>query len=220
MRCSKLSCRRLLKCDRCSSTDRCEGWPFFGGQLWWSNGSVLSLSYSCLGTEKGHFLREYWVFLWNTELRQQLSYLWNVLSFLKPMDSTRWFCIYAFTEVSELVSQVYFFLWSCCTFGDTFKSTGYAVLTDLGMLFLLVGKPTGLRLLLLILLELIIILGVHIKGSKTREGIACSINPTSKSQLAPMFKNKQKVQSKLVSLWKWKCSEVFCKYCLGYSCSN
>lgn len=58
----KLSCRRLLKCDRCSSTDRSEGWPFFGGQLWWSNGSVLSLSYSCFMIEKGHFLKEYWIF--------------------------------------------------------------------------------------------------------------------------------------------------------------
>lgn len=46
------------------------------------------------------------------------------------------FYIYAFTEISELVSQVYFFLCSCCTLGDTFKSTGYAVLINLGVLFL------------------------------------------------------------------------------------
>lgn len=42
---------------------------------------------------------------------------------------------YAFTEISELVSQVYFFLCSC-TLGDTFKSAAYAVLINLGVLFL------------------------------------------------------------------------------------
>lgn len=80
MRSSKLSCRRLLKCDRCSSTDQCEGWPFFGGQLWWSNGSFLSLSYFCL------------------VIKERLKYFFLIYLF-----------IYAFTEVSELVSQVYFF---------------------------------------------------------------------------------------------------------------
>lgn len=78
MRSSKLSCRRLLKCVRCSSTDRSEGWPFFGGQLWWSNGSLLSLSYS------------YFV------IKEGVKYFF--------------FCIFAFTEVSELVSQVDFSL--------------------------------------------------------------------------------------------------------------
>lgn len=39
--------------------------------------------------------------------------------------------------------------------------------------------------------ELIIILGVDVKGSKNREGITCSINPRSKSQLTPRFKNKK-----------------------------
>lgn len=114
IRSSKLSCRRLLKCDRCSSTDRSEGWPFFAGQLWWSNGSFLSLSYSCLAIKKGlkHF---FFVFL----------HVQRCLSFYPS-------CI--------------FFLCSCCTLGDTFQSTDYAVLTDLGMLFLLVGKSFDFEL--------------------------------------------------------------------------
>lgn len=53
MRSSKLSCRRLLKCDRSSSTDQSEAWPFFGGHLWWSNGSLLSLSYSYFVIKEG-----------------------------------------------------------------------------------------------------------------------------------------------------------------------
>lgn len=114
MRSSKLSCRRLLKCDGCSSTDRSEGWPFFGGQLWWSNGSFLSFSYSCLVIQEG------------------LKYLF--------------FLFMCFQRCLSLYPRCIFFLCSCCTLGDIFQSTGYAVLTDLGMLFLLVGKSIEFEL--------------------------------------------------------------------------
>lgn len=93
--------------------------------------------------------------------------------------------------MSELVSQVFFFLCSCCTLGDTFRSTGYAVLTDLGILFLLVEKSTESELAPLNSARIDHYLGVHVKGSKNKEGIACSINPGSKNQLTPRFKNKK-----------------------------
>lgn len=114
MRSSKLSCRRLLKCDRCSSTDQSEAWPFFGGQLWWSNGSLLSLSYSYFVIKEGV---KYFFFLF-LHLQRCLS----------------------------LYSRWIFFLCSCFTLEDTFKSTDCAVLADLGMVFLLVGKSTEFEL--------------------------------------------------------------------------
>ena len=50
------------------------------------------------------------------------------------------FCVYAFTQMSELVSQMYFLVCSCCILGDIFKNTGYVILIDLVILFAQVGK--------------------------------------------------------------------------------
>lgn len=53
-------------------------------------------------------------------------------------------CIYAFTQMSELVSQLYIFLYSCCIFGDTFKNTGcYYTIIYLNFDRSCVGKSTG-----------------------------------------------------------------------------
>lgn len=41
------------------------------------------------------------------------------------------FCINAYTQMPELVSQMYFFLYSCHILGDNLKNIGSVILIDL-----------------------------------------------------------------------------------------
>jgi len=61
------------------------------------------------------------------------------------VGSTICFDIDALTDMTELVSKMYFFLHSCCMSGDTFKITGCVILIDLVMLFAQVGKSSRLE---------------------------------------------------------------------------